>query len=260
MELTAQEEERKAAWIKARGYWKPWTEALLRLNPEFLDSYAIYGGYTARRGPLSPLMIELIYIALDGSSTHLYSAGLKTHFMIALKLGATPAQLMEVLQLGVAQGLDGTHLGVRILVEELQAAGQPIPELATALSEKQLGLKREYEEFFLDWPNQAESLLRLDAGFFEVMLGLVKCGIPGERLDPPSRTLIMLALNACFTELDADGVRVHIRRALQLGIGKDYILQVLQLVAHIGIHACSVGAVALTETLKEEGVALPAAK
>ena len=160
MELTAQEEERKAAWIKARGYWKPWTEALLRLNPEFLDSYANYGGYTARRGPLSPLMIELIYIALDGSSTHLYSAGLKTHVMIALKLGAMPAQLMEVLQLGVAQGLDGTHLGVRILVEELQAAGQPIPELAIALSEKQLRLKREYEEFFLDWPNQAERLLR----------------------------------------------------------------------------------------------------
>ena len=55
---------------------------------------------------------QLIYIALDGSSTHLYSAGLKTHVMIALKLGAMPAQLMEVLQLGVAQGLDGTHLGV----------------------------------------------------------------------------------------------------------------------------------------------------
>jgi alkylhydroperoxidase/carboxymuconolactone decarboxylase family protein YurZ len=41
---------------------------------------------------------------------------------MALQRGATPQQIMEILQLGVAQGLGGTTLGVNILVEELQAA------------------------------------------------------------------------------------------------------------------------------------------
>ena len=142
MELTAQEEERKAAWIKARGYWKPWTEALLRLNPEFLDSYANYGGYTARRGPLSPLMIELIYIALDGSSTHLYSAGLKTHVMIALKLGAMPPN-SRALQLAVAQGSRrNPSWSANSSSRSCKRTGSQFRQSAIALSESNCGLSQ----------------------------------------------------------------------------------------------------------------------
>jgi alkylhydroperoxidase/carboxymuconolactone decarboxylase family protein YurZ len=256
MQLTDQQEKRKKVWIEARGYWKAWTEGLLQINPAFLDCYAQYGGYTARKGLLSPIMSELIYIALDASGTHLFDSGLRTHMQIALKRGATPSQIMEVLQIGVAQGLDGTNLGVRILVDELHRAGQIITELEAALTDKQMRLKAEYEGYFHDWPEHCEYLLRLDVGYFEVMLVLLKCSSPGEGLDPISRTLIALALNACFTELNPEGLRMQIRRALKLGVDKSVIVQILQMVAHIAIHACSVGVPALVDTMSDFGIPL----
>ncbi|MGE8619456.1 MAG: carboxymuconolactone decarboxylase family protein, partial [Achromobacter spanius] len=66
----------KSRFIAARGYWRPWTETMLRANPAFLSYYADYAGYPARTGPLTPRMVELVYVALDASATHLYAAGL----------------------------------------------------------------------------------------------------------------------------------------------------------------------------------------
>ena len=79
MNLTPEEQVLKDAFIRARGYWRPWTEGLLRLDPEFLATYARYGGYPAETGPLSRKMCELIYVALDGSATHLFRSGLALH-------------------------------------------------------------------------------------------------------------------------------------------------------------------------------------
>src|SRR3989442_99263 len=92
MELTAKQQKLKDAYVKARGYWKAWTEGLLRINPDFLDTYARYGGYAAQNGPLSELMCEFIYIALDGSATHLFDSGLRMHMNMALERGATSQQ------------------------------------------------------------------------------------------------------------------------------------------------------------------------
>jgi len=44
MNLTPEQQVLKDAFIRARGYWRPWTEGLLRLDPEFLATYARYGG------------------------------------------------------------------------------------------------------------------------------------------------------------------------------------------------------------------------
>lgn len=76
---TLELEEIKAYFIEKRGYWRPWTEALLKNNPSFLKKYADYAGYPVSIGCLSQRMVELIYVALDASATHLYEAGLRTH-------------------------------------------------------------------------------------------------------------------------------------------------------------------------------------
>jgi alkylhydroperoxidase/carboxymuconolactone decarboxylase family protein YurZ len=169
---------------------------------------------------------------------------------IALARGATPQQIMEVLQLGVAQGLDGTALGINILVEELRAARHSIPELETSLDARQRRLKRDYERRFGDWPQFCDRMLRLDPGHFEAMLDLLTCGVDGEGLDEKSQTLVMLALNASLTELNGDGVRLQIRRALRLGVTQKELLQVLQMVAHVGIHSCSIGVLSLVSAME----------
>src|SRR3982751_4927576 len=123
MDLTPAEQALKEAFIEARGYWRPWTEGLLRLNPGFLQTYANYGGYPAETGPLSRKMCELIYVALDGSATHLFRSGLALHMQLALDQDASAQEIVDVLRLATAQGLEGCYVGIGILAEELATAG-----------------------------------------------------------------------------------------------------------------------------------------
>ncbi|MHC2281347.1 alkylhydroperoxidase/carboxymuconolactone decarboxylase family protein YurZ [Bradyrhizobium diazoefficiens] len=248
-DLTPEQQVLKDAYVKARGYWRPWTEGLLRLDPAFLDAYGKYAGYAAEKGPLSPKMRELIYVALDGSATHLFRSGLALHLRLALQEGASAREIIDVFRLATVQGLDGCNLGIGILAEELASAGLQVghPEL----THEQTALRDAYVAQFGDWPDFCEQWLRGDPGYFAVLLDLLAGGQAGDGLDQRSQCLISLALNACFTALNPHGLRVQIRRALRLGIGQREILQVLQMTAHLGVHACAIGVPVLMEALDE---------
>ena len=248
-ELTASEEALKQAFIKARGYWRPWTEGLLRLDPAFLQTYGKYAGYPAATGPLSPKMCELIYVALDGSATHLFRPGLALHMQLALESGASTREIIDVLRLATAQGLSGCHLGIGILAEELSAAGLGLVSENAELSNEQSALRQSYVARFGDWPDFCDKWLRLDPEYFALLFELLAADDRADGLDDRSRCLISLALNACFTALDPDGLRLQIRRALRLGIDKAEIVQVLQMTAHLGVHACAIGVPILFEVM-----------
>jgi alkylhydroperoxidase/carboxymuconolactone decarboxylase family protein YurZ len=53
----------------------------------------------------------------------MYAPGTRRHIKAALQLGASMEEIMEVLKLCVAQGVEACNLGVPILAEELEAAG-----------------------------------------------------------------------------------------------------------------------------------------
>lgn len=249
MNLTVDEQVLKEAFIRARGYWRPWTEGLLRLDPDFLATYASYGGYPAETGPLSRKMCELIYVALDGSATHLFRSGLALHTRLAIENGATAREIIDVLRLATAQGLDGCNVGVGILVEELAAAG--LDGFTGELSGQQLALRQAYVARFGDFPDFCDQWLRLDPGYFAVLLDLLAGGRGAGGLDAQASCLISIALSACFTGLNPPALRLHIRRALRLGIDTRQILQVLQMTAHLGVHACAVGVPVLLEVIEE---------
>lgn len=235
----------KQQYVAARGYWRPWTEALLRHSPQFLAAYAHHGGYPARHGPLSAMECELVYVALDASSTHLFASGLKLHIGLALQHGATPEQIAAVFHLATAQGLDGCLAGAVILAEELAAQGHaPAP-----LNNEQLGLKQAYQQHFGDWPPACEQLLRMDSGYFASMLDFLKSGRSETALSERMAALLSLALSACFTAGDREATRLYIRRALRCGASQADILQVLQMTAHLGVHACALGMPLLEECL-----------
>ena len=102
----------KAYFIAERGYWRPWTDTMLQAAPGFVAQYARYAGHPARTGPLSPRMVELIYVGLDASSSHLFESGLLTHMRRALEVGATQRDIIDVLHLVAVQGvaLEVLHL------------------------------------------------------------------------------------------------------------------------------------------------------
>jgi len=240
IDLTPEQQAIKAYFIAERGYWRPWTETILRINPEFLRRYATYAGYPARTGPMSARMIELIYVALDASSTHLFTAGIKTHLDLAMKAGATPADILDVLHLVAAQGLEAVYSGVSILAEE---AG--LPDNCHLPSEQ----RARVAAIFPENARHVAALAQLDPGYLDVLLGFLEYGDPMEGLRPTERTLIEIALNACFTGRNEESLRRLIRIALDGGVDRAEILQAIQLGAHLAVHGTALGATLLEEHL-----------
>ena len=70
--------------------------------------------------------------------------------------------------------------------------------------------------------------------------------------------LISVGLNAACTNLNPDGTRRHIRRALEAGATRDEILFALKCAAMLSIHSCSLGAPILLEEAKAAGARAPA--
>ncbi len=248
----------KAHFIRERGYWRPWTEALLRHRPRLLERYATYAGHPARYGPLSERMVELIYVALDASATHLFAAGLRTHLAKALSAGASAADVHDVLHLVAAQGVDSVCHAVGILAEELSAVdaadedGWAQSPVAAATAEHALppsgtgadALQARLEASLLPFRPAALSLLgRLDPRYLQVVADFVDVdGARGEGLSMAERCLVVVALRACFTGFDPVGLRHGIQCALDAGCGPPDLLQAIQLGAHLAVHGTALGA------------------
>ncbi len=73
-------------------------------------------------------------------------------------------------------------------------------------------------------------------------------------LTPRFVELLSIAIDAAATHMYAPGVRRHIRAALDLGVSREEILTVLQMVSVLGIHACNLGVPILAEELEAQRV------
>jgi alkylhydroperoxidase/carboxymuconolactone decarboxylase family protein YurZ len=63
---------------------------------------------------------ELIYCAFDCASTHLYKPGLKLHMKNALGYGATPEEIMEVLEIATLLSLHTLEVATPILAQHVK--------------------------------------------------------------------------------------------------------------------------------------------
>lgn len=113
--------------IEQRGYWNPTWDAILETDPDFMEAYVAFSGVPWAHGHLSPKVKEFIYIAIDAATTHLHLPGLRNHIRAALEAGATPEEIMEVIELVSVLGIHSATMGVPILQEEVAAfeAKQP---------------------------------------------------------------------------------------------------------------------------------------
>ena len=124
-ELSEHQLRVKQNFIDARGYWNAYLDDMLALDPDFLQAYLDFSAVPWKTGTLEPKIKELIYVALDGSATHLYEPGLRQHIRNALRLGATKQEILEVLQLVSVVGIHSCTVGVPILVEESDRLESP---------------------------------------------------------------------------------------------------------------------------------------
>ena len=88
-------------------------------NPDFLEAYLALRNVPIRNGPLPAKFKELILVAINAATTHLYAPGVRRHIQNALQKGAMPDEILEVIQLTTLLGIHSSNLAVPILAEEV---------------------------------------------------------------------------------------------------------------------------------------------
>lgn len=116
-------EDLKSAFIAKRGYWAPFWDDMLELDPHFFEAYTAFSAVPWSHGTLEPKVRELIYVAIDASATHMYEPGIRQHIRNALNAGATRAEIMEVIELVSVLGIHACTVAAPILLEESREYG-----------------------------------------------------------------------------------------------------------------------------------------
>ena len=106
--------------MRAMGQWNTAWDPFFELSPQWTDQFFAFGASIYKSGVFTPKFVELLSIAYDASITHMYAPGTRRHIKTALKLGATPEEIMTVLQICVSMGVQSCAKGVPILAEELE--------------------------------------------------------------------------------------------------------------------------------------------
>ncbi len=123
-ELNDRQEELKQKFVKKMGYWHDFRNTMLLNDEHFFESYYQFLTNPWESDILSPKLKEFIYIAIDSATTHLFDVGIRVHIQSALRHGATFEEIMEVLKLTSAQGVDTFYAGIPVLESVLEKRGK----------------------------------------------------------------------------------------------------------------------------------------
>ena len=107
-----------------KGDWNPLWEKYREVDPDFLEAYLAFRSIPHRQGPLSAKYKELILIAINAATTHLYAPGVRRHMQNPLKAGATKEEILETIQLTTVMGIHSCNLSIPILMEEISRADE----------------------------------------------------------------------------------------------------------------------------------------
>ena len=251
MSLTTRQQEIKDEFIRVRGAWSDSWESVLKLDPEFLASYLKFSAVPWRKNHLSDKVKELIYIAVDDNATHMYLPGVRQHIRAALALGATPQEIMEVLELAATLGIHAMNIGVPILVEVLEEKGLrtgPAP-----LTDYQEEVKAEFTKTRGYWHSFWDEMLELDPELFAAYTDFSAHPWRHGTLEPKIKELVYIAFDTAATHLYVKGLKLHIENAVGYGATAQEILEVMEIASVLGIHAVTSAAPILAEEATAAG-------
>ncbi|SFJ40833.1 carboxymuconolactone decarboxylase family protein [Amycolatopsis sacchari] len=246
--LTQRQEELKAEFIKVRGTWSDAWEDILRLDPDFLAAYLKFSAVPWRKNHLPDKVKEFVYIAADAAATHLYTPGVRQHIRAALAFGATKEEIMEVIELTSTLGIHASNIGVPLLLEVLEEEG--IRKGPRPLDENQERIKAEFTENRGYWHSFWDGILEVDPELFEAYTEFSSVPWRTGVLEPKVKELIYTAFDASATHLYVPGLKLHMRNAVRYGATQEEIMEVLEIVSVVGIHAATVAVPILVEELE----------
>jgi alkylhydroperoxidase/carboxymuconolactone decarboxylase family protein YurZ len=194
---------------------------------------------------ITPKVRHLIHLGIDIAATHLDIAGSRQHVRAALDAGATPEEIVEVIELVSLLGIHAVTSGVPILAQELEREGL---SLNRDLSPEQIKLKEDFIAGRGYWAEFWDDLFALDMELFVDYNEW--CMIPWRNghLSPQTKELIYIGIDCAATHLYEPGLRIHIRNARNLGVCVADILEVFRIASMLGLKSVQQG----TQLVKEE--------
>jgi alkylhydroperoxidase/carboxymuconolactone decarboxylase family protein YurZ len=223
----------RSEYEAAHGYWTEALDDVLRHDPAFFRTLLDLSTVPIRSGTLDPKTREFIHIAIDGGATNMFGAGTRRHIARAVALGASDAEIMEVLELTATLGIHAANAGVPILLEVLAETGEA-PDVFD-LDERQKRLRADFETNRGYWNPIWDGVLKFSPDFFEAYLAF--SSIPWQRgvLEPKVKELIYCAFDVASTHLWLPGLKLHMRNALGYGATPTEIMEVIQIASVLGV-------------------------
>jgi AhpD family alkylhydroperoxidase len=114
----------KERFIRHRKYWTPHWDLVLAYTPEYFEAYLDLSSIPWNHGPLSETFKELIFVAIDVVTTHLFTPGIRTHTKKALEYGATPEQVIDVMSIASNIGVEAVLAGVSQIPRDAGTPGR----------------------------------------------------------------------------------------------------------------------------------------
>jgi len=245
----ARQEQLRADWIEVHGSLSDHARQLLEHNPSYFERVLDFTAHAWRRGPLPPRIKALILLAVDSAASHLWGPGAADDVRRALALGASPAEVLETLELTSTMGIHAANTGVPILLEELAAAGKPV-DFEVPLSERQQEIKREFTEKRGYWNGFWDGFLRLDPEFFAAYTAMSAHAWEHGPLEPKVKEFIYCAFDASATHMFTPGLRQHIANALRYGATAEELMEVFELASGIGVESFALALPALRDAIE----------
>lgn len=249
MPSSIRRQEIKDFFIAVHGEWDDSWEAILELDPEFLATYAEFVGVPYRKQHLDAKTREFIRIVVDANITHLHAPSVRRHIRAALEAGATPQEIMEVLECSATVAIHAMNVGVPVLLEVLGERG--IRTGPAPLDAYQERLKSEFTERRGYWNPTWDELLELDPEIFEAYTTFSSHPWTHGSLPPKIKEFLYIAFDTSSTHLYRVGLKLHIENALGYGATPQEILEVMELAATIGIQSVTLGAPIVRELAGE---------
>mgnify|MGYP002633852621 FL=1 len=102
---------------KQRGDWNKIWSLIEEKSPEFLEAYLNFRDVPHQNSSIPLKYRELILVAINVATTHMYGPGTKRHIENAKKQGATEQEVLETIQMVSIMGIHSCNLGYPLVSE-----------------------------------------------------------------------------------------------------------------------------------------------
>ncbi|MFT3752512.1 MAG: carboxymuconolactone decarboxylase family protein [Paludibacter sp.] len=228
--------------------------AVAELDPEISAAFINMAQVTAQRGALAPKYRALISMCLSASVTHLKEKHTRMHMAHALKLGATKAEICEVLELASVLGIHGFIPGIQILVQEMGGL-QQIKAMATPAQHQ---AAEDAKAFFLAARGYMGDIWEANCYLAPAFVKAYATysGVPwkSQALPGKIKEFIYIAIDLSPTHGDIGGATFHMNASMSKhGATLDEVLEVLELIGLMGFQTHLLSLPILKEELTRAG-------